>query len=91
MHFKIAGYSALGNRAENEDNFAYEQTGPEQLYAVVCDGLGSHGGGRAASRIAVEQLLLMRPTQLPTGAPRPAAGWRKAIRRSCSAETVPGI
>lgn len=66
MHVKIAGYSALGNRAENEDNFAYEQTGPEQLYAVVCDGLGSHGGGRDASRIAVEQLRLMRPTQLPT-------------------------
>lgn len=66
MHIKIAGYSAIGNRAENEDNYAYEQTGPEQLYAVVCDGLGSHGGGRDASRIAVEQLRLMRPVRLPT-------------------------
>lgn len=66
MQIKIASYSATGTRAENEDTRACEQLGPEQMYAVVCDGLGSHGGGQAASRIAVAQLQRMRFTQLPT-------------------------
>ena len=66
MNFKFARYSAIGSRTENEDSFICEQTGPQQMYAAVCDGLGSHGGGREASHIAVEQLRLMHPTQLPT-------------------------
>lgn len=66
MQYKLAHYTATGNREENEDSFWCEQTGPGQLYAVVCDGLGSHGGGQDASRIAVEQLKRLRPTQLPT-------------------------
>lgn len=66
MQIKIASYTAIGNRAENEDTGGYEQLGPEQMYAVVCDGLGSHGGGQAASRAAVTQLQRMRFSQLPT-------------------------
>lgn len=66
MHIRFASYTALGNRAENEDSGACEQIGTEQMYAVVCDGLGSHGGGQAASRAAVGQLQRMRFSQLPT-------------------------
>lgn len=66
MQIKLARYSAIGSRTENEDSFACEQTGPEQMYAVVCDGLGSHGGGQEASRIAVEQLRQLHLTQLPS-------------------------
>lgn len=65
MQIKYSYYSAFGTRPENEDSFVCEQTGPQQLFASVCDGLGSHGGGREASRIAVEQLAAIRPTQLP--------------------------
>lgn len=68
MQIKLASYSAIGNRVENEDSCACEQLGPEQMYAVVCDGLGSHGGGQAASRAAVTQLQRMRFNQLPTEA-----------------------
>lgn len=66
MQIKLASYTAIGSRTENEDTGACEQLGPEQMYAVVCDGLGSHGGGQEASRIAVTQLQRTRFTQLPT-------------------------
>ena len=66
MQMKIASYTSIGSRAENEDSSAYEQLGPEQMYAVVCDGLGSHGGGQEASRTAVTQLQRMRFAQLPS-------------------------
>lgn len=66
MQIKYSSYSALGRRLENEDSFVCEQTGPQQLFAAVCDGLGSHGGGQEASRLTVEQLQLLHPTQLPT-------------------------
>ena len=66
MQIKMSSYTADGTRPENEDSFGREQVGPEQLYAVVCDGLGSHGGGQAASRTAVAHLQQMRFTQLPT-------------------------
>ncbi len=66
MQIKLASYTSIGNRTENEDTGACEQLGAEQMYAVVCDGLGSHGGGQTASRIAVAQLQRMRFTQLPT-------------------------
>lgn len=65
MQIKFSSYSAFGTRPENEDNFVCEQTGPQQLFAAVCDGLGSHGGGQEASRIAVEMLKAIHPTQLP--------------------------
>ena len=66
MQMKIASYTSLGSRTENEDSGAYQQLGPDRMYAVVCDGLGSHGGGQAASRAAVTQLQRMQFTQLPT-------------------------
>ena len=66
MQIKLASYTAIGNRAENEDSYTCEQLGPEQTYAVVCDGLGSHGGGQAASRAVVTNLQRMRFSQLPS-------------------------
>lgn len=66
MHIKLASYTSIGSRTENEDSMACEQLGPETMYAVVCDGLGSHGGGQAASRAAVMQLQRTRFSQLPT-------------------------
>lgn len=65
MQIKMASYSAPGTRMENEDNYICEQAGPEQLYAAVCDGLGSHGGGKEASWVAVETLRRMNPVKLP--------------------------
>lgn len=66
MQIKIASYTSIGSRTENEDTGAYEQFGPDQMYAVVCDGLGSHGGGQAASRAVVTQLQQTHFSQLPT-------------------------
>lgn len=66
MQMKVACYTAIGNRAENEDAGACEQLDQNQMYAVVCDGLGSHGGGQMASRTAVMQLQRMRFNQIPT-------------------------
>lgn len=66
MQMKLASYTSLGNRTENEDSYICEQIGPEQMFAAVCDGLGSHGGGQAASRAAATQLQRMRFPQLPS-------------------------
>lgn len=66
MQMKLASYTSLGNRTENEDSYICEQIGPEQMFAAVCDGLGSHGGGQAASRAATTQLQRMRFPQLPS-------------------------
>lgn len=66
MQIKSASYSSIGRRPENEDSYICEQTGPQQLFAAVCDGLGSHGGGQQASRLTVELLRQFHPTQLPS-------------------------
>lgn len=57
MQIELYGYTAQGNRVENEDTGAYEQFGNDQLYAIVADGLGGHGGGKAASAAVVEAMV----------------------------------
>lgn len=68
MQITLASYTSIGSRAENEDSFSCDRTGQDQMYAVVCDGLGSHGGGQAASRAVTTQPLLSRMclSQLPS-------------------------
>lgn len=67
MKIEIYGYSALGNRQENEDSFDCQQFGDDGLYAIVADGLGGHGGGKEASGIAVKVLRNCEPLpSLPT-------------------------
>ena len=57
MQIEVYGYTAQGNRQENEDTGAFEQFGKDQLYAIVADGLGGHGGGKAASAAVVEAMV----------------------------------
>lgn len=49
-------YTNIGSKAENEDSCKCFCPGPEQCCAVVCDGLGGHSGGSAASAIGVRAL-----------------------------------
>ncbi len=60
MNIQIDSYTAPGDRRENEDSAWAEQTAPDAAFAVVADGLGGHGGGRAASQTAVQALLACR-------------------------------
>lgn len=60
MQIELYGYTAVGNRAENEDTGAFDQLGSDKAYAIVADGLGGHGGGKAASQTAVDSLLQCR-------------------------------
>lgn len=67
MQIQITGYSHIGNRSENEDSYAFGQAAPYQMYAVLCDGLGGHGGGSTASKLAATALeMLGRSPALPT-------------------------
>lgn len=66
MKILKAEYSHIGGRRENEDFYGCETAG-DRLTAVVADGLGGHGGGSTASRIAVRNLMeARRCTALPT-------------------------
>lgn len=56
MIFDKAVYTHIGGRPKNEDFCLCETNGPEGIYAIVADGLGGHGNGDLASRIAVKHL-----------------------------------
>lgn len=51
----IAAYSDIGGRRENEDSCGYAQGGHGAFWVSVADGVGSCGGGKIASEIAVEE------------------------------------
>lgn len=51
----MAAYSDIGGRKENEDSYGYAQGGRGAFWASIADGLGSYGGGKIASEIAVEE------------------------------------
>lgn len=67
MQIQVFGYTNLGDRTENEDSFTYEQLSDTSMYAIVCDGLGGHGGGKRASQLCVNSLAQCRINyDLPT-------------------------
>jgi len=47
-------------RSENQDAFSIWQESPEYAFAVLCDGMGGHSGGREASETAVEVIQSVR-------------------------------
>lgn len=49
-------YTNLGTKTENEDSCDCFSPGPNQYCGIICDGLGGHGGGSAASAIATKAL-----------------------------------
>lgn len=50
-------YSEIGTREENEDSIGVKIYG-KNIVAVLADGLGGQGDGKAASGLAVEKLIL---------------------------------
>lgn len=52
LRFDTASLSRTGARAHNEDDWGYRDG-----CWVVADGLGGHGGGEVAARLAVEAML----------------------------------
>ena len=67
MKLQIFGYTHPGDRPENEDHLLWRQMEEDRCFAVVADGLGSHGGGAEASAIAVKALgRLGQGNALPT-------------------------
>lgn len=56
MNIQIDAYTAVGSRKENEDSYFAVRPASGVAFAAVADGLGGHGGGKAASQIAVRAL-----------------------------------
>ncbi len=56
MVFDTATLSSAGGRETNEDRCGYAREGGAGCW-VLCDGLGGHRGGEAASRTAVEAAI----------------------------------
>lgn len=56
MEIDFFGYSHIGGKKENEDSYDIREL-KNGICVVVADGLGSHGGGKQASGIAVENLI----------------------------------
>lgn len=56
MRIEVNGYSDIGGRRDNEDTAGYWKT-KEGIVAVVADGLGGQGDGKAASQLICELLL----------------------------------
>jgi serine/threonine protein phosphatase PrpC len=52
----LAGLSRTGRREHNEDALGWWE-GAASVVAVLCDGAGGHGGGRAAAQAAVSHVL----------------------------------
>lgn len=59
MHTKedFAGGQMQGNRANQEDFYAFKQPDDGSVLAVVADGVGGHAAGQVASKVAVEGFL----------------------------------
>jgi protein phosphatase len=54
----IHGRTDVGRQRErNEDCFGVEHRGTHSHLLIVCDGMGGHGGGDIASRIAVDTII----------------------------------
>ena len=56
MQIQYDCYSGIGGRPDNEDTVAVCVRG-DRLTAVIADGLGGHGDGKAASECICEQLI----------------------------------
>jgi serine/threonine protein phosphatase PrpC len=69
LPFDTASLSQTGTRANNEDACCYREG-----CWVVADGLGGHGGGEVAARLAVEALLAAWDPAAPLTADGPDPG-----------------
>lgn len=58
MHFETAECSMKGGRKINEDSVGYINQGSLVNAWVLADGLGGHGSGEVASKLAVDTVLL---------------------------------
>lgn len=54
---QYASYSDTGGRPGNEDTVVLRQPDGARLCAVLADGLGGHGGGKAASQAAADLIV----------------------------------
>lgn len=86
MDIDIAVRSLIGSRSEQQDSctaFIQDST----AFAVICDGMGGHKGGAAASQLAVSMIAEACKTEHPRNIPafflKTAEKTNSAVRELC--------
>ncbi|MEE3450692.1 MAG: protein phosphatase 2C domain-containing protein [Acutalibacteraceae bacterium] len=54
--YDFVAYTTIGEREEQQDSFGFDMQN-SALLAILCDGMGGHNGGAAASKTAVNYLM----------------------------------
>ena len=78
----LSAISVIGDRDSQQDSFGYSLKSNEGI-VVVCDGMGGHKGGKAASSIAVEKFVSDYEANVSAEDP-----WQALIRTAKESDAV---
>jgi protein phosphatase len=68
--YRISEKQVLGDRADQQDAlYSFYDDKKEELFAVICDGMGGAFGGKEASSIAINKLIELHDSKMESESP----------------------